>query len=155
MSTSSARCGFEPPCHAVADLPADVSEVLLRLTASDAALIPRADPIDIQPRPDGQPYFEIYRADEVRLTSILFSGGDWRWRFCSGAGVPIATSAGYATERQCAASVAALRNGAAAATVRSCGSEISTPRKSHAYRRQMTRAHPEQIPRNSMVRLMV
>lgn len=118
MSTSSACRRFDAPRHADADLPADVSEVLLRFTASDEALAPRAGPIDVLPTPGDQPYFEIYRADEVRLTSILFSGGDWRWRFCSGTGVPIATSVGYPTERECAASVAALRDGAAKATVR-------------------------------------
>lgn len=123
MSTSAAFREFEPPCHAVANLPADVSDVLLQLAASNDARLPRADPtgVRVNPTAEGQPCFEIYRADEVRLTSILFSGGDWRWRFRSGSGVTIATSVGYASERECAAAVAALRGGAGSALVRTAG----------------------------------
>ena len=64
------------------------------------------------------PYFEIYRADRVKLTSILFSGEDWRWRFCSGAGQAIASGGGFGTERECASAVDALRKHAATAPVR-------------------------------------
>lgn len=63
-------------------------------------------------------YFEIYYAERVSLTSILFSGGDWHWRFCSAAGAPIAVSSGYASESACAAAVAALRRDAGAAGIR-------------------------------------
>lgn len=126
MPTSSAFREFQSPRHVVADMPADVSDVLLRPAALSAGLpwVDQAE-TDPTPAPDPQPYFEIYRADEVRLTSILFSGGDWRWRFCLGSGVPIAKSVGYASERECAASVAALRNGAAIAMVRSGKSHLS------------------------------
>ncbi|NIJ18708.1 uncharacterized protein YegP (UPF0339 family) [Sphingomonas naasensis] len=68
-------------------------------------------------RPD-QPYFEIYRADRVKLTSILFSGEDWRWRFCSSAGVVIASGDGFGSQRACVAAVEALREGAGTATLR-------------------------------------
>ena len=32
--------------------------------------------------PDDECRFEIFRKDEERMTSTLFSGGDWRWRSC-------------------------------------------------------------------------
>lgn len=55
------------------------------------------------------PYFEIYRANEVSLTSTLFGGGDWRWRLCAAAGVVTANGGGYSTESACKSAVAALR----------------------------------------------
>jgi len=118
VSTRSALEEFEPPFLA-ADLPGDVSDVLLRMKAVNGAR-PRADSVEATLRPAAarQPYFEVFRAREVSLTTILFSGGDWRWRFCSGAGVPIATSAGYVSEDECTAAVAALRGAARDATGR-------------------------------------
>lgn len=55
------------------------------------------------------PYFEIYRANEVSLTSTLFGGGDWRWRLHAAAGVITANGGGYSTESACKSAVAALR----------------------------------------------
>jgi len=120
VSTSPAFHGFTLPFARATEIPHDVSDALLRLAAANDAHIAHADVQEsgVRRARDGEPYFEIYRANEVMLTSILFSGGDWRWRFCSGAGVPIATSAGYANERECMAAVASLRFGAAAAVVR-------------------------------------
>jgi uncharacterized protein YegP (UPF0339 family) len=63
-------------------------------------------------------YFEIFYAEAVSVTSILFSGGDWRWRFCSEAGATIAEGEGYSSQRACAAAVAALCSGAGKATIR-------------------------------------
>lgn len=63
-------------------------------------------------------YFEIYRAECVMLTSILFSGEDWRWRFCSSAGLTVASGSGFRTEGECTAAVDALRRGAGTARVR-------------------------------------
>lgn len=63
-------------------------------------------------------WFEIYRAERVKLTSILFSGEDWRWRFCSSAGLTIASGAGFRTEGECIAAVDALRRNAGTARVR-------------------------------------
>ena len=120
MSTKLPFNEFERPRTPLANLPADVSDVLLRFPPSNDIAAPDADPAEARPcpAPDSQPYFEIYRAERVSLTSILFSGGDWRWRFCSGSGAPIAVSVGYASERECAAAVAALRSNAGRATVR-------------------------------------
>ncbi|MEI9850815.1 MAG: DUF1508 domain-containing protein [Sphingomonas sp.] len=124
MPTSSVFRGFEQPRRAVADLPRDVSDALLRIVRPRDAVRPRADATEPEPRPapDRDAYFEIYRAERVSLTSILFSGGDWRWRFCSASGTPIAVSIGYRSERECAAAVAALRASAGTAGVRpGCG----------------------------------
>lgn len=63
-------------------------------------------------------WFEIYRAERVKLTSILFSGEDWRWRFCSSAGLIIASGTGFRTQGECIAAVDALRTGAGFARVR-------------------------------------
>lgn len=53
--------------------------------------------------------FDIYRADQIRLTSILFGGGDWHWRLTGAAGNVIADCGGYRNEAQCRAAVKALR----------------------------------------------
>lgn len=112
VSTNAALCELKRPYAAVTDLPADVSVALLNVSAANDWE---------RPAPDGQCYFEIYRADEVRLTSILFSGGDWRWQFRSGSGALLATSAGYTSEQECATAIVALRNGASGATILSGG----------------------------------
>lgn len=63
-------------------------------------------------------YFEVYRTEEVCLTSILRSGGEWRWRFCSSNGAVQASSSAYAKEKDCLAAVDALRSGARVAELR-------------------------------------
>lgn len=62
-------------------------------------------------------YFEVYRADRISLTSILFSGGDWRWRFCMPDGVMVAGSGGYASEAMCRQAVEALQQYAGTAAL--------------------------------------
>lgn len=64
-----------------------------------------------------QASFEIYRAEWVSLTSILFSGGDWRWRFHSAAGTILVNSEGYNSEAACRAAITALQNHAGAARI--------------------------------------
>lgn len=110
MTNNLAHRGFDEPRRLVTDLPEDVSSALIRLTLPTATESSAAVP--------GRAYFEIYRADRVSLTSILFSGGDWRWRFCAADGALIAASAGYRSERSCADAVAALRGDAGMAEVR-------------------------------------
>ncbi|NML04161.1 DUF1508 domain-containing protein [Sphingomonas sp. G-3-2-10] len=107
---------FDPPRCDAGELPLDITAALFRLGRS-----PDAKPVGegrFRPQPVDEPYFEIYRAERVSLTAILFSGGDWRWRFCSASGQSIAVSSGYASQRACEAAVSALRSGAGAATVR-------------------------------------
>ncbi|MDV3456894.1 YegP family protein [Sphingomonas sp. HF-S4] len=82
-----------------------------------------ADRIEQDLRPAGQAMFEIYRANRIKLTSILFSGEDWRWRFRSETGLVVASGDGFASERECRAAVDALRAGAGTAIVR----ELSVP----------------------------
>jgi len=116
VSASMALSEFAPPRRDAGELPRDITAALFRIGRSPDA--PSNSEGQLHPEADGEPYFEIYRAERVSLTSILFSGGDWRWRFCSASGVPIALSIGYSSEHACAAAVSALRNGAAAAMVR-------------------------------------
>lgn len=104
MTNNLAYRGFDEPRRLVTDLPEDVSSALTRLALPTATRSCAAA--------SGRAYFEVYRADRVSLTSILFSGGDWRWRFCAPDGTLIATSAGYRDERSCASAVAALRGAA-------------------------------------------
>jgi uncharacterized protein YegP (UPF0339 family) len=68
--------------------------------------------------PATEAYFEIYRAARVKLTSILFSGEDWRWRFCSSTGLIITSGTGFGSERECEAAVNTLRESAGTASVR-------------------------------------
>ena len=61
--------------------------------------------------------FEIFRTERVSLTSMLFSGDDWRWRFRSAAGSILVNSEGYSSEAACRAAILALQNNAGAATI--------------------------------------
>ena len=60
--------------------------------------------------------FEIYREDEERMTSTLFSGGDWRWQLVTG-GLILAEASGYPNEQTCCLAVAVLQRCAATAPV--------------------------------------
>lgn len=84
------------------------------MTPRTSADISIAQDLDSEPAA----WFEIYRADRVKLTSILFSGEDWRWRFYSGAGFVIAAGNGFPTRAACIAAVDALRARAGTAHVR-------------------------------------
>lgn len=116
MPDSISFSEFKRPRRDSGKLPLDVTAALFRIGRASAAA--PAGEGRAYPQPIGEPYFEIYCTERVSLTSILFSGGDWRWRFCSASGESIAVSGGYASEPACAAAVAALRSGAGAATVR-------------------------------------
>jgi len=61
--------------------------------------------------------FEIFRKDEERMTSTLFSGGDWRWRLVTTGGLLLAEASGYPSEITCRAAVAVLQKRAATAPV--------------------------------------
>lgn len=69
-------------------------------------------------------YFEVYRADRVSITSILFSGGDWRWRFCKADGVTVASSKGYASEATCRQAIEALQQNAGTAALHEKGKRV-------------------------------
>jgi uncharacterized protein YegP (UPF0339 family) len=59
--------------------------------------------------------FEIFRSDEVQLTSTLFSGGDWCWRLADASGATLVRGEGYSSKRACLVAVSLLRNRAFAA----------------------------------------
>jgi uncharacterized protein YegP (UPF0339 family) len=64
-------------------------------------------------------WFEIYRTERVSLTSVLYSGDDWRWRFRSPAGEVLVDSEAYDNERTCRAAVMALQTFAGSARLAS------------------------------------
>ncbi|MCJ8158220.1 DUF1508 domain-containing protein [Sphingomonas sp. LaA6.9] len=68
--------------------------------------------------PGTDAYFEIYRAQEVSLTSTLRSGGDWRWRLCTAPDHILASGRGYRTEGECTAAVEQLKHFATGADIR-------------------------------------
>ncbi|PKB19068.1 hypothetical protein B0I00_1295 [Novosphingobium kunmingense] len=68
-------------------------------------------------RPEGRSHFDIYRAEQVSLTSTLFGGGDWHWRLTDGTGAMVADCGGYRNRRDCLAVVEGLRAEAGLATV--------------------------------------
>lgn len=76
-----------------------------------------ADPEELATAIEGECRFEIFRADEERMTSTLFSGGDWRWRLITTDGVMLAEAAGYPNEGLCRAAVLVLKRRAATAPV--------------------------------------
>ncbi|OYW43999.1 MAG: hypothetical protein B7Z08_04175 [Sphingomonadales bacterium 32-68-7] len=61
--------------------------------------------------------FEIYRADQVRMSSLQFVGGDWHWRLCTQAGEELVDAGGYRTEAACLAAVAVLKEHAGRAVL--------------------------------------
>ena len=66
---------------------------------------------------DEECHFEIFRENEERMTSTLFSGGDWRWRLVTTSGLILAEASGYPSEPTCRAAVAILQRRAATAPV--------------------------------------
>lgn len=77
-----------------------------------------AAPAAGDPARDREPCrFEIYRADEVRVTAMRLSGGDWYWRLCDTAGSSLVEAGGYRTERECRDAIHALKAEAALATL--------------------------------------
>jgi uncharacterized protein YegP (UPF0339 family) len=73
------------------------------------------EPLD--PAIDSECRFELFRCDEERMTSTLFTGGDWRWRLVTTDGLILAEAGGYPNEGMCRAAVAVLRKRAASAPV--------------------------------------
>lgn len=61
--------------------------------------------------------FDVYRADEVRMTSTQFGGGDWHWRLSDAVGLILLDTGGYASERECRGAIAILQENAGWARV--------------------------------------
>lgn len=66
-------------------------------------------------RPPGESRFDIYRTEQVHLTSTLFGGGDWHWRLTGQSGKVLADCGGYRDRGDCLAAVDGLRAEAQAA----------------------------------------
>lgn len=73
--------------------------------------------LPVEPQVQEPRRFEIYREDQIRLTTTRFSGGDWHWRLSDGAGKRLLDAGGYLTEDECRNAVRILRNEAALATM--------------------------------------
>lgn len=61
--------------------------------------------------------FDIYRSDQVRLTSTRFEGGDWHWRLADAEGSVLLDAGGYASARECLSAIAVLQENAGLASV--------------------------------------
>lgn len=108
-----------------------------RLSLYSREVMPANGASDIEQdvdRPDTQDaspmYFEVYRAERVSLTSILFSGEDWRWRFCTPDGEMVAGSEGYPSEEACRRAVALLQREAGGAECHDGTRPVRSPRRS-------------------------
>jgi uncharacterized protein YegP (UPF0339 family) len=66
---------------------------------------------------EGSSHFDIYRTEQVQLTSTHLGGGDWHWRLIDAAGGRLAHGGGYRDQRECIAAVDALRVEASRATI--------------------------------------
>ena len=87
------------------------SETLDFPSAANDVTAPRCATAAVVKRRWNEPHsrFDVYRTDQVRLTSTLFGGGDWHWRLTGASGDVIADCGGYRNEAQCLAAVKALR----------------------------------------------
>lgn len=85
-------------------------------TSAELRSLQPAEPLP-DPKAQGLASFEIYHTERVSITSILFSGNDWRWRLSSADGAVLVDSNGYKTERECRAAVTSLQTNAGSATV--------------------------------------
>jgi len=59
--------------------------------------------------------FEIYRAEEVRISSSRFAGGDWHWHLSGASGQILVAAGGYRDELACREAVALLQHDASIA----------------------------------------
>ena len=93
---------------------------------NQASLMPLADAhivsdgmshVGVAPRLEGCSHFDVYRSDQVQLTTTLFGGGDWHWRLTNDAGAVLVECGGYRNRRDCLAAVQVLRAEAWSATV--------------------------------------
>lgn len=66
---------------------------------------------------NAQCHFDVYRADDVRMTTTLFAGGDWRWRLSDNDRKILVEAGGYRSEADCREAVTILQARAAFATL--------------------------------------
>jgi len=65
--------------------------------------------------PKGLLRFEVYRDEEIRVSSTQFCGGSWSWRLCSPSGKILAQSRAYEREEDCRAALTQVRRHSASA----------------------------------------
>ena len=94
------------------DLPPSVPRSPVPLAANDKG--PRSLGVVLEHErwaaQDKRPRFEIYRSEQVSLTSVLFAGGDWHWRLMDADGKLLADCGGFKAEGDCRKAVVALRD---------------------------------------------
>ena len=59
--------------------------------------------------------FEVYRDEEIRVSSTQFCGGAWSWRLCTPSGQILAQSRAYEREEDCQEALSQVRRHAAGA----------------------------------------
>lgn len=89
------------------------------------ATIVRKQAGQVAPATARDDHFEIFRADEVRMTSTQFSGGDWHWRLMSAVGAILVEGDGYRSEQECANAVALLQDRAFSASAPAISQKIA------------------------------
>jgi len=57
--------------------------------------------------------FEVYRDEQIRVSSTQFCGGAWSWRLCTATGEVVAQSRAYEREQDCRAALSQVRRHAA------------------------------------------
>ena len=67
-------------------------------------------------RQEAPPHFDVYRADEMKISSTRFCGGDWHWRLIDAAGRTLVEAGGYRTEEKCREAATILHRRAGFAT---------------------------------------
>jgi uncharacterized protein YegP (UPF0339 family) len=67
-------------------------------------------------RQEAPPHFDVYRTDEMKVSSTRFCGGDWHWCLIDAAGRTLVEAGGYRTEERCREAVTILQRRAAFAT---------------------------------------
>lgn len=67
--------------------------------------------------------FEVYRDEQIRVSSTQFCGGAWSWQLCSPSGKILAQSRAYEREEDCRAALShVLRHAASAQADGAAGS---------------------------------
>ncbi len=60
--------------------------------------------------------FEVFRTEEVSVSSTQFAGGDWHWRLADAANNTLVEGGGYPSKGACVVAVSYLRDRASSAS---------------------------------------
>ena len=64
----------------------------------------------------GNDRFEVFRTEEIQVSSTKFAGGDWHWRLATFSDETLVEGRGYPTEQSCLEAVTLLRQRASSAS---------------------------------------